>query len=1326
MYKKLTILIALCCFVGMGLLMAQSNKSDIKALSDNVIKAKAAMVTSLKAASMPIASEVILAKQPAKPFTVDVSGLDSVVLITWTTENGFDWDFSAWCDAYFITNDGKKVWLDEMPTSYEISSDQIRRNQNLNGKKLAVAGKTYDHGIFAHANTEMVFQLGGKYKSFHAMLGIDDSAGGSAGSVVFKAQNLSGELMAGKLAKQYQLVGQLLYRADSSGDAWLSLIDASVERRALDNVVGQLADRAYFEAGIAKVDALSSGNEKIAAYIDLFEQANRVLLLQDDVKWINPKTIAAALQNMKRIKGYNAAPYEAKLAELEALYNSSIKGIYSGDEKAISNLSKMVALKREILLSNPHIANGKVVAGKFNLGSAARRAMAPELGTQANNWSNQSSARRTGFDAEIVEISDLAKAQKTRTIYKPSHSTPVSDLMLHWDADRVMFSATDDSERWQVYEVGTDGKNLRQVTRVDEPDLEFFDAAYLPSGKIVAVSNIGYQGVPCVDGSDAVGNLVLLDTTTQNIRRLTFDQDANWNPVVMNNGRMMYVRWEYTDLTHYFSRIVMHANPDGTETKALYGSGSLFPNSTFDIRPIPGSSTKFVGVISGHHGVARSGRMIVFDPAKGRKEVQGMACEIPFSKRPIVPLVLDELVKDVWPQFVKPYPIDDNYFLVAAKLHPDALWGIYLVDTFDNVTLVAEQEGYGFISPMIVEKRPTPPVIPDKVNLAKNDATVFIQDVYEGEGLVGVPRGTIKKLRVFTYEYAYVKSPSNHYAQGIQSGWDIKRLIGTVDVEPDGSAIFTVPANTPLSLQPLDSEGRAVQWMRSWFTAMPGENVSCIGCHEDQNSLPIPKRVAASMKAPQPITATPGGTHSFTFDYEIQPILDRTCVACHDGSGKLDLRGGKKDEFSGFGTSYLALHPFINRQGPEADMYVMKPYEYHASTSELVRMLKVGHYGVELTDAEWGKLYEWIDLNAPDKGRFETHKLDGVDQICRRQELAAKYNNAAVYWQEELRDYAEYLAKQPKAESIKPNYVRPEYKDVKVKGFPFDALAAVQLQGAKGKKVVEIADGVTITFTWVPAGEFVMGSNVGMADNAPEHKAVVKDGFWMAEAEITNEQYAVVDPKHDSRIYAQFWKDHTTPGYPANRPGQPVIRVNWQQAMDYCRQISEKTGLKITLPTEIQWEWAARGGSDGAFWFGNLNTDFAKYENMADEQLSKMAVTGINPQPMKHDDPWFSYYNYLPRSAGVDDGNMIPTEGKKYLPNPWGLYDMHGNIAEWTASDYVKYPLSAKTTPASSDYKVVRGGSWIDRARNSTVYSRKAFYPWQSVNNLGFRVILED
>lgn len=1041
----------------------------------------------------------------------------------------------------------------------------------------------------------------------------------------------------------------------------------------------------------------------------------------------NAVNVRAAFEDMCKTEGYDAAKYEPKVKELEKLCSSGLKGKRKAYKRAHD-------LQREILLSNPLLNGDKIIVGRYKLKGKAKEANPPYLGTQPNNWSNQTSARRDKFDAEIAELSNLRGEIQSRTIFKPDNGSPVSDLMLHWDGDRILFTATDKNKRWNVFEVNTDGSGLHQVINVDEPDLEFFDATYLPDGRFVAVSNIGYQGVPCVNGSAAVGNLVSYDSKDGSLRRMTFDQDANWHPNVMNNGRLMYVRWEYTDLTHYCSRIVMQANPDGTETRALYGSGSWFPNSTFDVKPIPGGTSQFVGIISGHHGVARSGRMMLFDPAKSRKEEQGMINEFPFSKRPIIPLVLDKLVDGVWPQLIKPYPINDTYYLVAAKLNPKSLWGIYLIDTFDNMTLIAEYEGEGLIQPILVEKRPVPPIIPDKIRPEDKNATVFIQDIYQGEGLPGVPRGEVKELRVLAYEYAYLKSPSNHEAQGIQSGWDIKRLLGTVPVENDGSAMFTVPANTPISLQPLDEEGRAVQWMRSWFTAMPGEVVSCVGCHEDQNTMPMPKRVQASMKAPVPIKQPEGGPRSFTFDLEIQPILDRACIACHDGTkkSKPDFRGFPEDKrlpmLTGNGKrslspSYMAFHPFVNRQGPEADIAVMKPYEYHASTSEVVKILKNDHHGVTLTDKEWRTLYNWIDFNAPYHGAFTANPHEFYacyDQVTRRQELSDKYaNNSGVDWQKEIKDYQIIQEGKEKPVPVKPKpQAEKKYTEVKVDGFPFKA-------SALEKKRIEIAPGVELAFVKIPAGKFVMGSNTNGKSNAPASEVEINKVFWMAETELTNAQYQVIFPQHDSRYIAQFWKDHVNPGYPANGPDQPAIRVTWKEAMDYCRKLSTKTGLKVKLPSEAQWEWAARAGTDSDFWYGKLGTDFKAYENLADQQLSNMVVSGVDPQPVDKKHPMFASHDYLPRDRLVDDGHMIVTDVANYQPNPWGLYDVYGNVAEWTRSDFAPYPYSEEAT-SESKQKVIRGGSWIDRPKNATSYTRYSYLEWQPANNVGFRIIIED
>ena len=1094
-----------------------------------------------------------------------------------------------------------------------------------------------------------------------------------------------------------------------------------------------LKNDSYFRNAAQQIDADKNEKNRDRLFQKLFEEATHIYRLQENLTWLNMDAIRLAFTDMKQSKSYNSGAYQQLMDELEQLVKKGFDGIYQLDKQAMQDAEKALANKRAILLSNPLLDGDKIVAARFKVGGRARRIMSPALGTQSNNWSNQQSARRNGFDAEIVEMTNLRDNIRLRTVYKPQDSASIADLKMHWDGERVMFTSILPDRRWSVFEVKLDGTGFQPLVETVEPELEFFDGTYLPDGRVIVNSNIGYHGVPCVNGSDPVGNMVLFEPKNKNLRRLTFDQDANWNPVIMHNGRVMYTRWEYTDLTHYYSRIVMNMNPDGTENKALWGSGSMFPNSTFDIQPLPGHPSAFVGIISGHHGVARSGRLLLFDPMKARKGAEGMIQEIPYRNRPIIPLVKDELVDDVWPQFIKPMPLNDKYFLVTAKLTPDALWGIYLVDVFDNLTCLIEQEGEGFISPIPVRKTTIPPIIPDRIKPDEREATIFIQDIYEGEGLRSVPRGTVKELRIHAYEYAYVNSPSDHYAQGIQSGWDIKRLLGTVPVEEDGSVIFKVPANIPVSIQTLDKDGAAIQWMRSWFTAMPGEVVSCVGCHEDPNLIAIPKRTIASQKAPVQLKEPEGGVRSFTFDLEVQPILDRACIACHTGERRaFDLRGGQKDR-RGYGTAYLNLHPYIHRQGPEADIVVLQPYEYHVNTSELVRLLKKGHYNVKLTDDEWRKLYNWIDYNAPDKGTFEavaynTFPYKGFDQFQRRIELANKYAlEAGVDWKKEIADYAEYL--KSKGE-IKP--VLPERKsnlstdEVKVTGWPFTAVKTSSLnENSNTTKEIDLAPGIKLKFVYIPTGRFVMGSNNGDLDVYPASEVEIKKPFWMGEVEITNEQYNVIFPEHDSRYVDQLWKDHVSPGYPAFLPHQPVIRVSYEDAMAYCRMASEKTGLNITLPTEAQWEWACRAGSDKDFWYGDLNADFGAYDNLADAQLRKMAVTGVDPQPMRETNAWFPYYNFTPKVDSVDDGNMIQAASNTYKPNPFGLYSMHGNIAEWTRSDYLPYPYQ-ENSKEISEYKVVRGGSYIERPKYATAYTRKNYYPWQRVFNVGFRVIIEE
>ncbi|MFI3305995.1 MAG: SUMF1/EgtB/PvdO family nonheme iron enzyme [Rikenellaceae bacterium] len=1254
-----------------------------------------------------------------KSMSVNLKSGEEVVIYCASSVNTAGNSYWIINDAEFNTN-GKKSDLTQQNVSVMGAAKFRFVNKN---QRVQYNGEALTNGIqMPMAASMLISACEAKSVTFELMLNGDTNS-----EATIKIQKVNKAKVASVESAYPE--ESAIYKSFGKGSMSLLIYepDCAAERSMTFTAIKRIGKNEAFMTALKEADALKSAKEKSVAYISLLERAVKVASLEEQLSWLKSESVDAAIERLKGVEGYDVATNEARAKELKALVAAGFDGIYDLTNcEGIASAERALDLHKQIILANPAFEFDKILVGRYNIPYGSRTCNASQMGTQPNNWSNQTSAKRGGFDAEIGVFSNLKGDMKYETIYKPTWDTSVPDIRLNWDANRILFTMNPEGDHhWQVYEYDMEAKELDKITDGSDEHLDYFDANYLPSGKLAVVSNVGGQGVPCVNGTDQVGNLCLFDPETKDMRRLTFDQDANWGPVMMHNGKLMYQRWEYTDLMHYYSRFVMSMNPDGTEQKALFGSGMTFPNTNFDVQPLPNHPSRFVAIVSGHHGVARAGRLFMFDPAISRNTTDAMIHEFPFKDRELEVVVKDQLVTGVFPQFIKPFPIDNETILVTGKMKADGLWGLYLVDTDDNVVLLKEYEGEGMIHATPIRNAVAPPVIPDKIDLSKNEATVFIQDIYEGEGLPNVPRGTVTHLRIHTYEYAYNSSPSNHYAQGIQSGWDIKTCLGIVPVEEDGSVIFKIPANTPIAVQPLDKDGAALIWMRSWFVGMPGETVSCVGCHEDQNQIPAPKNVTANSRKPHEIAAPEGGIRPFQFDLEIQPMLDRACVSCHDGNGKskLDFTGYKKDKY-GYGTSCLALHPYVHRQGAEAAMIVMLPYEYHANNSRLVQILKNGHYGVELTDKEWRTLYNWIDYNVPDKGAFTTLKNHGYDQYQRRMDLSKKYGNG-VYadWRKQAKDYADYLKAQPAVEPAKPNYTVPNFKNAKAKNFPTNV--------EKGEtKMVEVAPGVEIEFVKIPAGQFVMGENRTNSNAAPEFKASVDKAFWMSTTELSNAQVRAIMPDHFSRYYDQQWKDHVVEGYEADGDDQPAIRISWEKAMDYCDKMSDKTGLKVNLPTETQWEWAARAGSDSDYWYGDANTNFATKENLADKQALKLAVARVDPKPIDKDYQWggikwYDYCTFLPKDESVDDGYMLPANPGSYDANGFGLHDMLGNVAEWTRSDY--FPHSQKVSKgATSEYKVVKGGCWKTHPKDARVASRYQYHPWQSPYNVGLRLVIEE
>jgi len=395
----------------------------------------------------------------------------------------------------------------------------------------------------------------------------------------------------------------------------------------------------------------------------------------------------------------------------------------------------LVSLRREALLANPLLDFDKLLLVK-------RRANAPSLGLP-RNWQSNSCLKKTGYDDAIEVLSPVTPEGELTTLFRPEGGKFVGDVDLHFDAERMLFSMPGSHNHWQVFEIGADGSGLRELTG-EQPDVDSYDACYLPSGKIIFTSTACFIGVPCVYGSSHVAVLYVMDADGKNIRQLCFDQDHDWCPTVMNNGRLLYTRWEYTDTPHSNTRLLFHMNPDGTQQMEFYGSNSYWPNSMFYTRPIPGHPTKVVGVVGGHHDNPRMGELVVFDPVQGRREAGGAVQRIPGYGKKVEAIIADGLTRNSWPKFLHPYPLSEKHFIVSCKPTSKSLWGIYLVDTFDNMVLIKETPEYALLEPVPLRETPTPPAIPEKVDPAGKEALVYFPDIYAGKGLKGIPRGTVK------------------------------------------------------------------------------------------------------------------------------------------------------------------------------------------------------------------------------------------------------------------------------------------------------------------------------------------------------------------------------------------------------------------------------------------------------------------------------------------------------------------------------------------------------------------------------------------------------
>lgn len=597
---------------------------------------------------------------------------------------------------------------------------------------------------------------------------------------------------------------------------------------------------------------------------------------------------------------------------------------------------------------------------------------------------------RGGHPATICVLDTSSPGNEVRIVYHDPEKS-IFDMNVSYDGKTLFFSASGGGTEggFHIYEIGIDGSNLRQITSGTCTDMM---PLLLPSGKIMFVSDRSKTRVVCQNQPSGV--LYTCNRDGSQVRRVSGNTLSDHTPQIMNDGRVLFTRWDYgVDKNVFCRQNLWTINPDGTGFR-LFGSNTKEdPNAFWKARPIPGRP-EVVSVFGSHHADHNGMIGLVWDRPIGHgKDFRGEGYRWITRE---VPSFGDTFMRATG--YTDPYPIHEHLFLVAFGGDGDKKNRLYLLDDRGNRKLIYEDSGTrGCFYPLPLDPRKRPPIIPsqcdspewvysDPINEVYNPdeklkGTFVLQDVYEGIG-DHVQRGEVKALQVIEQvpKWQYISPDHQGYGPTIGRGtMYIRRILGNVPVEEDGSAHFVAPAIRDISFNALDAEGRVIRRMGSTLHIMPGEKQSCVGCHETRGVTP-----AAGRRAPQAarraasVPEYPAWAEKGIIDYVkvVQPVFDKHCVSCHSGATPakaLDLSGDKTRFFNMSYDSLLdrGFVDYINLAGTGHEESTAK--DRGAIVSRIRRHIETDvccKKPLPLADRQ--VIYAWIDASVP---YYSTHEV---------------------------------------------------------------------------------------------------------------------------------------------------------------------------------------------------------------------------------------------------------------------------------------------------------------------------------------------------------------
>jgi len=571
-----------------------------------------------------------------------------------------------------------------------------------------------------------------------------------------------------------------------------------------------------------------------------------------------------------------------------------------------------------------------------------------------------------------------------KTISQDFHSA--SDPEISFDGSRILFAGKREAaDAWSIFEMDIDGSNgasrplrdLRQVTSgpIDCRSPGYQSTLYtlkpigVPSEPEYHLTFVAKSGAVNEHGGSPATSLYACNLDGSAVRRLTYNLSSDMDPFIQLDGRLLFAGWQRSGLNHgLLGRVALFGvNIDGTDFAAF---------STDEgkrIKHMPCTTAKGLAVFVEADSV----------PWDGAGTLGSVRLRRPLhSYRPVT--------REGDGLFHSPSPLPDGDILVSRRNGS----GTHAVGRLDPSTgefkLIFDDPAYHDIQAKAIYARPEPDGRSTTVNIEDPNGKLYCLDV--GLSDLQLPKATVQRLRVIE---GIPLSPESHALQSaaVIPALAQRRILGEIDIEPDGSFNIEIPANSSIELQTLDADGMAVRRC-GWIWAKNREPRGCIGCHEDGELTPENLLVQALTRPSAKLTLPPQRRRTVDFRHDIMPIVTNKCAGCHNKPDASLCLTPEAPADTASGTNSLPNRAYASlltpgdksRQGrlaaPGQGKYVhpgqartspliwsilgrntSRPWDGDISQSPLIRKMPQGQ-AAPLTEGERRAFVEWIDLGA--------------------------------------------------------------------------------------------------------------------------------------------------------------------------------------------------------------------------------------------------------------------------------------------------------------------------------------------------------------------------